>query len=332
MVQEKNGKVKARFVVKGCQEKLDPRSDSLTASRDSFKLFLALAANEDFHLKSLDVTSAFLQGRPLERDLFINPPPEKASIGKVWKLKKSCYGLYDASRQWFMSVRETLLGMDMKSLSGDDAFFFCVRAGKLVGMVIIHVDDFLVAGTTDFFTVVKQKLIGRFTFGKIEFGSFKFTGLNIRQTPEGILVDQNDYVQSLEPIKLDKVADKNEKLANKKFTEFRGLIGQLSWAAENTRPDIAFDTRELSTKNKEATYGDLKDINKILKKAQLEKNVTLKFSKLGSIDNLKIIAYTDSSYRNSENKEKSVGSRFLCIANGACECSSLAWKSKTNQQ
>ena len=195
--------------------------------------------------------STFLQGRPLERVLFINPPPEKASIGKVWKLKKSCYGLYDASRQWFMSVRETLLGMDMKSLSGDDAFFFCIRGGKLVGMVIIHVDDFLVAGTTDFFTVVKQKLIGRFTFGKIEFGSFKFTGLNIRQTPEGILVDQNDYVQSLEPIKLDKVADKNEKLANKKFTEFRGLIGQLSWAAENTRPDIAFDTRELSTKNKE---------------------------------------------------------------------------------
>ena len=222
--------------------------------------------------------------------------------------------------------------MDMKSLSGDDAFFFCVRAGKLVGMVIIHVDDFLVAGTTDFFTVVKQKLIGRFTFGKIEFGSFKFTGLNIKQTPDGILVDQNDYVQSLEPIKLDKVADKNEKLANKKFTEFRGLIGQLSWAAENTRPDIAFDTRELSTKNKEATYGDLKDINKILKKAQLEKNVTLKFSELGGINNLKIIAYTDSSYRNSENKEKSVGGRFLCIANGAGGCSPLAWKSKTIQQ
>ena len=78
--------------------------------------------------------------------------------------------------------------------------------------------------------------------------------------------------------------------------------------------------------------GDLKDINKVLKKAQLEKNVTLKFSKLGSIDNLKIIAYTDSSYRNSENKEKSVGGRFLCIANGAGGCSPLAWKSKTIQQ
>ena len=332
VVQEKNGKIKARFVVKGCQEQLDPRSDSPTASRDSFKLFLSLAANEDFHLKSLDVTSAFLQGRPLDRDIFINPPPERASPGQVWKLKKSCYGLYDASRQWFMAVKETLLTMNMKSLSGDDAFFFCIRAGKLIGMVILHVDDFLVAGTTEFFQIVKKKLIGRFTFGKIEFGSFKFTGLNIKQTSEGILVDQNDYVQSLEPIKLEKVADKYEKLSKKKFTEFRGLIGQLSWAAENTRPDIAFDTRELSTKNKEATYGDLKDINKVLKKAQLEKDVTLKFSKLGNIDDLKIIAFTDSSYRNSENKEKSVGGRFMCIANNSGKCSPLAWKSKTIQQ
>ena len=126
VVQEKNGKVKARFVVKGCQEKIDPRSDSPTASRDSFKLFLALAANEKFHLKSLDVTSAFLQGRPLERDLFISPPKEKSTPGKVWKLKKSCYGLYDASRQWFMAVRETLLSMGMRSLSGDDAFFYSI--------------------------------------------------------------------------------------------------------------------------------------------------------------------------------------------------------------
>ena len=42
-------------------------------------------------------------------------------------------------------------------------------------------------------------------------------------------------------IKLDKFADKHEKLSKNKFTEFRGLVGQLSWAAENTRPDIAFE-------------------------------------------------------------------------------------------
>ena len=66
VVNDRNGKFKARFVVKGCQEKTDPRSDSPTASKDSFKLLLSIAANERFQLKSLDVTSAFLQGYSLE--------------------------------------------------------------------------------------------------------------------------------------------------------------------------------------------------------------------------------------------------------------------------
>ena len=43
--------------------------------------------------------------------------------------------------------------------------------------------------------------------------------------------------------------DKDAKLTPKEFKAFRGLTGKLSWAAENTRPDIAYDARELSTKN-----------------------------------------------------------------------------------
>ena len=136
----------------------------------------------------------------------------------------------------------------------------------------------------------------------------------------------------MQPIILDKFTDKNAKLSKYKFTEFRALIGQLSWAAENTRPDIAFDCRELSTKNKEASYGDLANINKVLKKAQMEKDVTLKYSKLGNVEDLQIVTYTDSSYRNSENKEKSVGGRFICLANKTGDCAPIRWKSKTFQQ
>ena len=332
VVQDRNGKCKARFVVKGCQERTDPRSDSPTASKDSFKLFMSIAANENFKLKSLDVTSAFLQGYPLERDVYIKPPAERASQGKVWKLKKSCYGLYDASRKWYLAVKETLLSMEMKSLSGDDAFFYSIKNGKLVGICIIHVDDFLIGGNDDFLKTVEDKLEKRFTFGKIELRNFKFTGLNIKETQDGISVDQNGYIQSLKAIKLDKLAGKDEKLSKQKFKEFRGLTGQLSWAAENTRPDLSFDARELSTKNKDATYDDLKYANKVLKKAQLEQDVTLKFSKLGNIEDLKIVAYTDSSYRNAENKEKSVGGRLLVLSNNNGECNPIAWKSKTIQQ
>ena len=329
ITEKDGGKIKGRLCVRGFQEKIYPQSDSPTALKDSFKTFLAIAANESFEIKTLDVTAAFLQGHPLERDVFVWPPPERAEEGLVWKLKKSCYGLYDASRQWFLAVKEQLQEIGMKSLSGDDALFYLVEGEKLLGLCNLHVDDFLIGGTKHFLNLIQQKLQGRFTFGKIEFQKFKFTGLNIEQKNDGIYIDQNEYIQSIAPIDIDKAMDKNEKLSAKKFKEYRGLTGQLSWAAENTRPDIAFDVRELSTRNKAATYDDLRNANKVLKKAQME-NVSIRYRKLGNWKELKIVTFTDSSYRNAEESTKSVGGRLITIANRHGE--KHGWKSKTIQQ
>ena len=69
----------------------------------------------------------------------------------------------------------------------------------------------------------------------------------------------------------------------------------------------------------------------MLKKTQ-QTDVKLKFSKLGSFDKLKIVAYTDSSYRNSDEMTKSVGGRILFLVNKLGMCSPIGWKSKTIQQ
>ena len=140
------------------------------------KIFLAIAANENFRLKSLDVTSAFLQGEKLERDVFVIPPPEARKPGKLWKLQKSAYGLYDASRKWFLAVKAELLDIGMKTVSGDDAVFTKHEKGKLTGVCIMRVDDFLVGGTEAFEKILNNKLKRRFTFGRKETGRFKFTG------------------------------------------------------------------------------------------------------------------------------------------------------------
>ena len=138
-------------------------------------MFLTMTANEGFEMKSLDVTSAFLQGSPLERNVFVAPPEEREKDGIVWKLKKSCYGLYDASRKWFLTVKEQLTEFRMKNLSGDDAFFYRIKKDCLDGICILHVDDFLISGSKEFHKEVARKLKGRFTFGKVEVESFKFT-------------------------------------------------------------------------------------------------------------------------------------------------------------
>jgi hypothetical protein len=98
VITEKGETEKDRLCVRGFEEEIYPRSDSPTASGEAMKLFLAISANSNFKLKSLDVTSAFLQGEKLERDVFVIPPLEARKPGKLWKLQKSAYGLYDASR------------------------------------------------------------------------------------------------------------------------------------------------------------------------------------------------------------------------------------------
>ena len=55
---------------------MKPQSDSPTASKESFKLLMAVAANSEFKLASVDIRAAFLQSRVLDHDKFIQPPDD----------------------------------------------------------------------------------------------------------------------------------------------------------------------------------------------------------------------------------------------------------------
>ena len=199
-------------------------------------------------------------------------------------------------------------------------------------MTILHVDDFLVAGSPEFLRLISAKLQKRFTFGRTELCMFKFTGLNKEQTQDGIYVDQIEYINQIQPISSHRMdAKDNEDLNKTEFKAYRGLTGQLNWVAKSSRPDRAFDTRHLATRNKNAKIADIKNANKILKKAQFE-HVKVKYSKLGPWRDLKILTYTDSSFKNSEDMVKSVGGRVSFLANSQGMVSPLNWKSKTIQQ
>ena len=106
---------------------------------------------------------------------------------------------------------------------------------------------------------------------KLSKKKFKFTGLNIEQKEDRtILVDQIDFINGIRPISSLRDGKKSaaEKLNKEEMKLYRGLTGQLSWAADNTRPDLAYDVRELATKTKDACLKDLHKANKVLKKAQ----------------------------------------------------------------
>lgn len=103
-VEENNRKrLKARLCPHGNHddEKDSVRKDSATAQFDVIRLLCSIATILGFKLSCLDIKGAYLQSRPIQRDIYVRPPPElqmKRSI--LWKLTKMPYRITEAGRQW----------------------------------------------------------------------------------------------------------------------------------------------------------------------------------------------------------------------------------------
>ncbi|KAK1687082.1 hypothetical protein QYE76_047930 [Lolium multiflorum] len=98
---------KARLVAKGFtqREGIDYNETfSPVSSKDSFRIVMALVAHFDLELHQMDVKTAFLNG-DLDEDVYMTQPEGFVVEGKehlASRLKKSIYGLKQASRQWYL--------------------------------------------------------------------------------------------------------------------------------------------------------------------------------------------------------------------------------------
>ena len=97
----------------------------------SANIFFGIAANESWEVETVDVTSAFLQGEPLDRDIFVIPPKEANMKDKLWHMRKAAFGLKDASRRCLAKVVEYLTKLGGETLVGDECFLYFHHEGKL---------------------------------------------------------------------------------------------------------------------------------------------------------------------------------------------------------
>ena len=255
---------KARLVAKGFQELDQPQSDSPTVAKESFKLLMALSANFNFKIVSMDIRAAFLQAKTLDREVFVRPPKDQEKEGVIWKLLKPLYGLDDASRKFYLKVKETLKKLKLKTLPGDDAVYYEHKNGKLMGIILSHVDDFTIAGTREFVNRIVSGIKRKFTVSKVEEDNFRFTGLDVKTKDGNIEISMEDYAESIKEIKEIRKADRTEKLTKAELKEYRKYTGRLSWLAQGTRPDLSYSALDLAKKNNIAVISDLRNVNRIV--------------------------------------------------------------------
>ena len=265
--------VRARLTARGFEEEDYVSGRSPTVSKRTFKLFLAITSSKNYEIRTTDIKSAFLQTNQMKRDVYIQPPKEaRVEEAYIWKLKTALYGLNDAALQFYLTVRELLLSLNMKQSRIDPCLFYYHKEGKLHGSICIHVDDFLHGGDKEFDEEIMKKVMARFQVGKMEARKFKYVGFEVDQNNQEIQINQNKYVEEIELPKLtaERKRETEEPLTGKENTELRALIGALNWASRGTRPDIAFEVVDTSMKLRTPTVSDLSRAIKAAIKAKAE--------------------------------------------------------------
>ena len=138
---------KARLVAKGFtqKEEIDYKETfSPVSKKDSLCIILAVVAHFDFELQKNYVKTAFLNGELKEEVYMKQPKRFSFSQGKhlVCKLRKSIYGLKQASFQWYLKFHDVISSFGFEENVMDRCMYQKVSGSKIC-FLILYVDDIL---------------------------------------------------------------------------------------------------------------------------------------------------------------------------------------------
>ena len=90
-VTKNEEQVKARLVARGFEEVEEVEKDSATVSK-TLRILMSVVVSKGWTVKGTDIKSEFLQGKEIQRDVYIKPLCEaKTPAGKLWKLNRTLY-------------------------------------------------------------------------------------------------------------------------------------------------------------------------------------------------------------------------------------------------
>ena len=115
----------------------------------------------------------------MEHTVYLRPPKE-AETNKVWRLKKCVYGLADASRYWYLRVKDVSINLGATVCSVDQGMFLWFNGNILYGILVCHVDDMIWGSTAEFKDVITM-LKDKFCLGSKNSEAFTYVGIEIIQ-------------------------------------------------------------------------------------------------------------------------------------------------------
>ena len=240
---------------------------SPVAHAATIKLILAIAAEKQMHLRQADVSTAFLYGKlPKSERVYMHCPPGiKHKEGQVIELHRCIYGLKQASRRWFDTLRKILTSAGYTATRSDPCLYRRVTKHEET-LIAVVVDDLLIASDTKRGTkrVIKSLIKAGLATKDLGFPEY-IIGMHLKRKQNGDLtLNQELYIDTLlrrfemqnakgvstpaDPnVKLSKTLEANSEEDKRKMKTrpYRSLVGGLLYTLL-TRPDCAVAVNELA--------------------------------------------------------------------------------------
>nr|GFD09376.1 putative retrotransposon protein [Tanacetum cinerariifolium] len=108
-----------------------------------------MAAYYDYEIWQMDVKTAFLN-RYLNEEVYMDQPEGFVNPkypNRVCKLKRSIYGLKQASRQWNKRFNDKIKKFGFTQ-NRDDPYVYLKASGSNITFLILYVDDILIMGNS----------------------------------------------------------------------------------------------------------------------------------------------------------------------------------------
>jgi len=335
---------KARLVAKGFTQKegIDyTETFSPVSKKDSLRVIMALVAHFDLELQQMDVKTTFLNG-DLEEEVYMKQPegfPSSDGEQLVCKLKKSLYGLKQASHQWYLKFHNVISSFGFVENIMDQCIYLKVSGSKIC-FLVLYVDDILLA-TNDkgLLHEVKQFLSKNFDMKDMGEASYVI-GIKIhRDRFRGILgLSQETYINkilerfpmkdcspSVAPIvkgdrfNLNQCPKNDFEREQMKNIPYAFVVGSLMYAQVCTRPDIAFVVGMLGRYQSNPGIDHWKAAKKVMRYLQGTKDYMLMYRQT---DTLEVIGYSDSDFAGCVDSRKSTSGYIFMMASGA-----VSWRS-----
>ena len=279
---------------------------SQMARSETWRILLALAVQQNWHVRQWDVVAAYLNA-PLTHEVYVKDGEE------CWRLHKALYGLKQAGHEWYNTLKSIMTKSGLVQSIGDPGVF--LKKGSII--IATHVDDMAAFSLNkETITTTESAIEQHVELEKLGQPT-KLLGMELTWGPnnnEWVKLTQTNAIGNLAkefgittiiptkslPLNANDYAETQEETNPELQKKYQSLVGSLLYIARHTRPEISLHINLLGRRTSKPTQLHFQTAIRILRYlfSSSTDGICLRRGNQEAIgeENTNIQGYADASY------------------------------------